>query len=90
MSSLDQRLDNFAEIAIKVGLGLLPGQELVMTAPVEAIPLARKIAEQAYKAGASLVTTIYADDAATLASARITRISMKAGPRSRLVPMGEG
>lgn len=67
MSSLDQRLDNFAEIAIKVGLGLLPGQELVMTAPVEAMPLARKITEQAYKAGASLVTAIYADDAATLA-----------------------
>lgn len=67
MTSLDQRLDNFAEIAVKVGLGLLPGQELVMTAPVEAIPLARKIAEQAYKAGASLVTTIYGDDAATLA-----------------------
>ncbi|WP_058187955.1 aminopeptidase [Terracidiphilus gabretensis] len=61
-----EKLDQLAEVAIKVGLGLAPGQELVMTAPLDAIPLARKIAEHAYKAGASLVTTIYADDEATL------------------------
>ena len=34
-----------------------PGQELVMTAPVEALDLSRRITEQAYRAGASLVTT---------------------------------
>src|SRR5262245_10307526 len=38
-----------------------------MTAPVDAIPLVRLITEHAYKAGASLVTTLYGDDAATLA-----------------------
>ena len=38
-----------------------------MTAPVDAIPLVRRITEHAYKAGASLVTTLYGDDAATLA-----------------------
>jgi len=37
-----------------------------MTAPVEALPLARKITEHAYKAGASLVTTLFSDDAMTL------------------------
>jgi aminopeptidase len=62
-----ERLDRLAEVAVRVGLGLQPGQELVMTAPLEAVPLARAITEHAYKAGASLVTTFYADDAATLA-----------------------
>ena len=64
---LAERLDRLAEVAVKVGLGLRPGQELVITAPLETVPLARAITEQAYKAGASLVTTFYADDAATLA-----------------------
>jgi len=62
----EQRLDLLAEVAIRVGLGLAEGQELVMTASLDALPLARKITEQAYRAGASLVTTIYSDDEATL------------------------
>ena len=62
----DQKLDLFAEVAIKVGLGLEKGQELVMTASLDALPLARRITEQAYRAGASLVTTLYTDDEATL------------------------
>lgn len=60
------RLDRLAEVAIRVGLGLRAGQELVMTAPIEALPLARRITEHAYKAGASLVTTLFADEEATL------------------------
>ncbi len=62
----ETRLDRLAEVAVRVGLGLAPGQELVMTAPVEALPLARRITEHAYRAGASLVTTLFSDDAATL------------------------
>jgi len=61
------RLERLAEVAVKVGLGLRPGQELVITAPLETVPLVRAITEQAYKAGASLVTAFYSDDAATLA-----------------------
>jgi aminopeptidase len=37
-----------------------------MTAPTDALPLARRITEHAYRAGASLVTTLYTDDAAAL------------------------
>jgi aminopeptidase len=37
-----------------------------MTAPLDALPLARRITEQAYRAGASLVTTLYTDDEAAL------------------------
>jgi aminopeptidase len=62
-----ERLECLAEVAVKVGLGLRPGQELVITAPLETVPLVRAITEQAYRAGASLVTAFYSDDAATLA-----------------------
>ena len=65
--SFEQKLDRLAEVAIKVGLGLKEGQELVLTAPTDALPLVRRITEQAYKAGAKLVTTFFADDALTLA-----------------------
>jgi aminopeptidase len=59
-------LDKLAEVAIHIGLGLAPGQELVMTASLDTVPLARRITEQAYRAGASLVTTLYTDDEASL------------------------
>ncbi|MBX3576068.1 MAG: aminopeptidase [Rhizobiaceae bacterium] len=61
------KLDRLAEVAIKVGLQLQPGQDLVMTAPVAALPLVRRIAEHAYKAGAGLVTPIFSDEELTLA-----------------------
>jgi aminopeptidase len=62
----EQKLDRLAEIAIRVGLGLERGQELVMTASLDALPLARRITEHAYRAGASLVTTLFNDDDAAL------------------------
>ena len=62
----EQKLALLAEVAVKVGLGLKPGQELVMTASLDSLALARRITEQAYRAGASLVTTLYADDEAAL------------------------
>ena len=61
------RLDGLAEIAVRVGLGLVPGQEVLLTAPLESMPLVRRITEHAYRAGASLVTTMLSDDACTLA-----------------------
>ena len=65
-----ERLDKLAQTAVKVGLGLVPGQELVMTAWVDALPLVRRITEHAYKAGASLVTTLFSDEESTLARYR--------------------
>ncbi|HZW46537.1 MAG TPA: aminopeptidase, partial [Microvirga sp.] len=61
-----QLLDRLAEVAVRVGLGLKPGQELVVTAPLDAVPLVRRITEHAYKAGASLVTTFFSDEEAAL------------------------
>ncbi|MCS0503477.1 aminopeptidase [Ancylobacter mangrovi] len=64
--SHDERLDRLAEVAVHVGLGLKAGQELVMTASIDALPLVRRITDHAYRAGASLVTTLFGDEEATL------------------------
>ncbi|WP_457582002.1 aminopeptidase [Ensifer canadensis] len=61
------KLDKLAEVAIKVGLQLQKGQDLVMTAPIAAMPLVRDITKHAYKSGAGLVTTFYSDEETTLA-----------------------
>ena len=64
------KLDKLAQLAVTVGLGLREGQDLFLTSPTSALPLARKIAEYAYKAGAGLVTTIFSDEQMTLARYR--------------------
>lgn len=68
--SFDQKLDRLAQVAVHVGLGLgcedAPLQQLVMSAPMEALPLVRRITEYAYKAGALLVTTLYFDEHSSL------------------------
>ncbi|MGV1831195.1 aminopeptidase [Agrobacterium vitis] len=61
------KLDKLAEVAVKVGLRLVPGQDLVITAPLNALPLVRNITRHAYMAGAGLVTTFYSDEETTLA-----------------------
>ena len=62
----ERNLDRLADIAVRAGLGLARGQELIMTAPLDAIPLVRRITEHAYKAGASLVTTLFTDEESAL------------------------
>jgi len=61
------KLDRLAEVAVKTGLNLQPGQDVIVSAPMEALPLVRRIAVHAYKAGAGLVTPFFADDEITLA-----------------------
>ena len=63
----EQKLDRFAKLAVHVGLNLQPGQELLISATTEMLPLVRLITEHAYKAGALLVTTFLGDDETTLA-----------------------
>ncbi|MBT9331146.1 aminopeptidase [Paracidobacterium acidisoli] len=62
----ERKLDRLGEVAIRTGLGLAPGQQLVMTATLDALPLVRRITEHAYKAGAALVTTFFTDEESTL------------------------
>jgi aminopeptidase len=61
------KLDKLAEVAVKVGLQLQRNQDLVITAPISALPLVRLITKHAYMAGAGLVTTFYSDEETVLA-----------------------
>lgn len=64
------KLDRLAEVAVRVGLDLAEGQDLVLTAPVAALPLVRRIAHHAYKAGAGVVTPFFGDEELTLSRFR--------------------
>ena len=48
----DAELDRMAEVAVRVGLNLQPGQDLILTAAVEALPLVRRVVAAAgHRAG---------------------------------------
>jgi aminopeptidase len=67
MLSFEQKLQNYADLIVKIGVGLQPGQRLILRTPVEAAPLARLITTSAYKTGAKYVEVMWHDDAVTLA-----------------------
>jgi aminopeptidase len=60
------KLEKLAEVAVKIGLDLQRGQDLVITAPLAAAPLVRLITKHAYMAGGGLVTAFYNDEVTTL------------------------
>ena len=60
------KIDKLANLAVKRGVGLQKGQNLLITAPIESIPLVRKIAEHAYREGANIVTPLFTDSDITL------------------------
>ncbi len=60
--SLDALLQNYARLLIRTGCALRPGQEVLLTAPVEAAGFARMVAQEAWEAGASAVTVEWVDD----------------------------
>ncbi len=61
-----EMLDRLAEVSIQVGLNLQKGQNLIITAPVEALPLVRRLSAEAYRRGAGIVTSMLSDDILTL------------------------
>ncbi len=65
--SFEQKLQNYAALAVNAGVGLQAGQRLIVRAPVEGAPLVRLIAAGAYQAGARLVDVLWSDDELTLA-----------------------
>ena len=64
--SREEKIDRLARVAVEIGVNVQEGQELVVTAPLDAYGFTRNIAKHAYRAGASLVTTLFTDDVATL------------------------
>ncbi len=63
-------LKNYAELAVRAGVNIQPGQTLIIDSPIEARELARLCAESAYDAGAALVEVRYSDE-------KISRIKME-------------
>ncbi|WP_370931774.1 aminopeptidase [Bartonella sp. DGB1] len=61
-----QKLERLAEVGIKIGLGLAKGQDLLITAPLEAFPLVRFLTKIAYQEGAGIVTSFFTDDESNL------------------------
>ena len=65
-------LKKYADLAIKVGLNLQPGQKLILQAlkyggvPIQTAPLVRELTVSAYQAGARLVDVLWRDDALKL------------------------
>ncbi len=64
----EQNLQKYADIAIKVGLNLQPGQRLLIFSPITewTVPLVRKLAVSAYAAGARYVDVLWNDEQLTL------------------------
>ena len=62
----EDKLDKLAELSIKTGVALQKGQDLLLTSPIEALPLVRRIVAHAYKAGANVVTPLFSDPEITI------------------------
>lgn len=57
----DDRLGALAELCVQIGVNVQVGQELIVSAPIEAQPLVHRVTAEAYRRGAKLVTCIYDD-----------------------------
>ncbi|HEY6016272.1 MAG TPA: aminopeptidase [Gaiellaceae bacterium] len=62
MTSTEDRLADYARLAVRVGANVQPGQLVAVNALVEHAPLARAVARAAYAAGARYVDVQYRDD----------------------------
>jgi aminopeptidase len=67
-------LERYAELIVKDGVNVQPGQEVFVQAPVEASDFAFVVAQAAYRAGAGHVTLSWYDD-------RFTRLEYENCPR---------
>jgi aminopeptidase len=57
----EERLERYAELVVRVGANLQPGQVLDVTALVEHAPMARALARAGYRNGARVVDVHYVD-----------------------------
>ena len=51
--TMQEKLNEYARLAVVTGLAVIPGQEVMISASVDAADFVRLVAEQAYAAGAS-------------------------------------
>jgi len=70
----EQNLQKYAELIVKVGLNVQPGQRLLINTSIEAAPLVRLLARCAYENGCRFVGTIWND-------AQLRLIRLQSAPR---------
>jgi aminopeptidase len=74
---MDERLERYAELAVRVGANVQPGQEVFLHGLVEHADLVRALTRQSYKAGASYVHVLYSDQ-------HVRRAMIELGPDEAL------
>lgn len=62
MLNFKQKLENYALLAVKIGVNIQPGQKLVINADIASAELVRLVVRKAYEAGALLVKVNYNDE----------------------------
>jgi aminopeptidase len=62
MAAVDERLERYADLAIRVGANVQEGQIVFLNLIIEHAPLARAITRAAYRAGARYVDVRYVDN----------------------------
>ena len=58
---MDDRLESYAELVVRVGANVQPGQEVFLMSALEHYELTRALTRQSYRAGASYVHVLYND-----------------------------
>jgi aminopeptidase len=75
--SHDERLERYAELAVRIGANVQEGQEVFIHPWIEHAELGRALARQSWRAGASYVHLIYRDE-------HVRRARIELGPDSAL------
>jgi aminopeptidase len=73
----DERLQRYAELAVRVGANVQEGQDVVVTCLVEHAEIARAVTREAYRAGAKHVIVLYGD-------LHLRRATIELGPEEEL------
>jgi aminopeptidase len=72
-----ERLRDYAELAVRVGANVQPGQDVVVSCLVEHAEIARAVTREAYRAGAQHVVVLYSD-------LHVRHAAIELGPESEI------
>ena len=72
-----ERLRSYAELAVRVGANVQPGQDVVVSCLVEHAEIARAVTREAYRAGAQHVVVLYSD-------LHVRHAAIELGPESEI------
>ncbi|WP_055108047.1 aminopeptidase [Paenibacillus ihumii] len=65
MANFEQKLQKYAELAVKIGVQIQKGQNLIINATLDSAELVRLIVKEAYNEGARFVKVNWSDDTVT-------------------------